>query len=254
MKIIVSGKGGCGKSTISTLIARGLADSGYDVLLVDADESNFGLQRLVGAPAPVPLMENFGGRAEFKKTRMGAASKDLFQDNTRFDDLPEECISRSGRIRLMIIGKIHTHGEGCACPMGVLSQSFLSKLAVGENEMVIVDTEAGVEHFGRRVDGECDLILGVIDPTYESFMLGRKMRQMAVTAGSEIFFILNKYNEKVAPAIARHMDGTGVIARIPENETLFTDSLEGNTLHSRLPEIEAVCEMLIDRKKRMNDG
>jgi CO dehydrogenase maturation factor len=38
-----------------------------------------------------------------------------------------------------------------------------------ENEIVVVDAEAGVEHFGRRVDGECDLILGVVDPSYESF-------------------------------------------------------------------------------------
>ena len=249
MKVIISGKGGCGKSTLSTLIARGLATDGYDVLLVDADESNFGLQRLLGAPPPVHLMENFGGKRYFKKNWMGAASDGLFKNNTPIEDIPDICVSAVDNIKLMVIGKIHTHGEGCACPMGVLSHTVLSKLDLKENEIVIVDTEAGVEHFGRRVDGECDLILGVVDPSYESFMLAKKMEDMAKTAGSEIFFILNKFSPKVSVAMAKNVDESKVIAKIPENDDLFTDSLEGNPLSTRIPEITAICDLIIDRKK-----
>jgi CO dehydrogenase maturation factor len=40
MKILISGKGGCGKSTLSTLLAKALKDRGFSVLLVDGDESN----------------------------------------------------------------------------------------------------------------------------------------------------------------------------------------------------------------------
>ena len=249
MKVIISGKGGCGKSTLSTLIARQLADTGYDILLVDADESNFGLQRLLGAPPPVHLMENFGGKRHFKKNWMGAASDGLFKNNTPIEKIPDICISTVDRIKLMVIGKIHTHGEGCACPMGVLSQTVLSKLDVKENEIVIVDTEAGVEHFGRRVDGECDLILGVVDPSYESFMLAKKMEDMAETAGSDIFFILNKFSPRVSATMDKNVARDKVIARIPENEDVFSDSLEGNPLQTRLPEIKAVCDLIIERKK-----
>ena len=249
MKVIVSGKGGCGKSTLSTLIARELADNGYKVLLVDADESNFGLQRLLGAPPPVHLMENFGGKRNFKKNWMGSASDGLFKNDTPIEDIPDICVSALDNIKLMVIGKIHTHGEGCACPMGVLSQTVLSKLDVKDNEIVVVDTEAGVEHFGRRLDGECDLILGVVDPSYESFMLAKKMEDMANTAGSDIFFILNKYSAKVSAAMTKNMDASKVIAKIPENDEVFTDSLEGTPLSTRIPEIKAVCDLIIDRKK-----
>ena len=48
MKIIVCGKGGSGKSTVSTLIARALTHRGYGILMVDGDESNLGLHRLLG--------------------------------------------------------------------------------------------------------------------------------------------------------------------------------------------------------------
>ena len=36
--------------------------------------------------------------------------------------------------------------------MGVLSREFLKKLRLGENEIAIIDLEAGAEHFGRGID------------------------------------------------------------------------------------------------------
>lgn len=249
MKVIISGKGGSGKSTISTLIARALAAHGYQVLLVDADESNFGLGRLLGVSSPVHLMDHFGGKKHFKKNWMGTASDGLFKDHTPVDDIPEDCISRTDGVKLMVVGKIHTHGEGCACPMGVLSKSVLSKLDVKKDEVVVVDTEAGVEHFGRRVDGECDLILGVVDPSYESFMLANKMLDMAKTAGCEIFFILNKSTPEVDAAMAEHVPEEKIIAKIPQNNEVFMDSLKGHALTGEFEGIGSVCRLIDDRKK-----
>ena len=42
--------------------------------------------------------------------------------------------------------------EGCACPMGVVSREFIEKLELKDQELLVVDTEAGVEHFGRGVE------------------------------------------------------------------------------------------------------
>ena len=249
MKVIISGKGGSGKSTLSTLIAKALANHDFSVLLIDADESNFGLQRLLGVPAPVHLMDNLGGKKNFKKNWMGDASERIFKDHTKIGDIPEACISKTGNIKLLIIGKIHAHGEGCACPMGILSKSVMSKLDIRENEVVVVDAEAGVEHFGRRVDGECDLILGVVDPSYESFMLAQKMEKMAEAAGCEIFFILNKISPDIESAMTEHLDPQKIIAKIPQSDAIFTDSLKGNHLQTNLKEIEPVCDLIKNRKK-----
>ena len=48
MKIVICGKGGSGKSTISALLAREIAEKGNEVLVVDTDESNFGLYKQLG--------------------------------------------------------------------------------------------------------------------------------------------------------------------------------------------------------------
>ena len=94
MKIIISGKGGSGKSTISTLIARALEARGFSVLLIDADESNFGLQRLIGAEAPVHLMDNLGGKMHFKKNWMGTASEKILKPIQKLPKFPKNAFPR----------------------------------------------------------------------------------------------------------------------------------------------------------------
>ena len=46
--------------------------------------------------------------------------------------------------------------------MNSILKQFIKHLTVGENEVVLLDMEAGVEHFGRGVDNSVDLILSVI--------------------------------------------------------------------------------------------
>jgi len=166
----------------------------------------------------------------------------------KISDIPDECTMDINGIRLLIIGKIHRFGEGCACSMGFVSKTFLSNLEVGDDEMVIVDTEAGIEHFGRRVEEGCDMILGIADPTYESFMLAKKIEEMAQNAGASVFFLLNKVDEAVEDIMSAHIDMEKVIAKLPKDHTIFMDSLEGRELKTELPEIGQVCKFLEDFK------
>ena len=63
MKISVCGKGGSGKSTLVSLLANQAEARGYKVLVVDSDESNSGLFRMLGFQRPpIPLMELVGAR------------------------------------------------------------------------------------------------------------------------------------------------------------------------------------------------
>ncbi|MCF8024986.1 MAG: P-loop NTPase [Desulfobacteraceae bacterium] len=247
MKILVCGKGGSGKSTLSVMLARAFEAMGKVVLLVDADESNFGIPHLIGVDAPCDLMESFGGKKGFKEklnAKFPADGEGVFDKKQSISDLASECISETGSIRVVTVGKIHHFDEGCACPMGILSKKFLSSLVVGGNEVVIVDTEAGVEHFGRGVIAEGDLILGVVDPTAESFRLVEKMREMASVAQKPVYFVLNKTEPDIESYMTSTLDPELVVEKIPKDNRMFMASLRGEPIREAGPQVSALADRL----------
>lgn len=251
MKILICGKGGSGKSTLAVLIARALHNKGYRVLLVDADESNLGLERLLGAEGAVSLTDRLGGKKGAKNKMVEAFSHGMptfVNEKWRFADIPDDFFVECDGIRLLTIGKIHQFGEGCACAMGGLSKTLLGNLETGKEEMVIVDTEAGIEHMGRGLDAGADMILTVADPSFDSFLLARKIADIGNNIAKPVYFVLNKTDAEVEQIMADQGDADRIIARIPENRSLFREALQGKAIRTVLPEIEEICRFL-DRFK-----
>lgn len=242
MKWIVCGKGGCGKSTVAVLISRALARRGRRVLLVDADESNLGLHRLAGLPRADTLLDTLGGKAGLRRAASTPGPSDVcglfYQSAFGLDDIPTSCTASLGEIRLLKIGKIQHFGEGCACPMGGLLRPFLANLQDGPQDRVIVDAAAGVEHFGRNIDANCDRIIGVIDPTFESFKLAKKLVVLSQEAGRPLSFVLNKADLRMRAALGQYIDPKTIQAEIPIYEALFLAGLEGRPIDIDAPEVD----------------
>ncbi len=248
MKLLVCGKGGSGKSTVSALLAKSAAKRGYRVLVIDGDESNFGLHRQLGMDLPEDFMNYFGGKKkvlELMRTSGKYRDINIFDRKWRFDDIPREYLSARDGISLLAVGKIHEFGEGCACPMGVLSTGMLEHLETGENEIVIVDTDAGVEHFGRGVERGCDIVIVVMDPTYESLMLSKKIEEMADSIKKPVYFVLNKVDEESKQFMTASIDSAKLAGVVPMNRAVFQACLRGEELELQLPEIDALVEFLL---------
>ncbi len=248
MKLVVCGKGGCGKSTIVALLAQQYAQSGKRVLVVDTDESNAGLHRLLGTEAPKDLMDFVGG-----KKNMMAAFREVRENNTpspienakTIDSIPAEFISGNDGIRLVAIGKIHQAGEGCACPMGALAKQFLAGLELSANDMVIIDTEAGIEHFGRGIDKVCNAILMVIDPSYESLNLAKMVADMAATIGVPLYYVLNKTDSMTGQTLRNTIqDKSRIIGEFSQDSTILAAGLEGRQMPADYPAVTEVMKTL----------
>ena len=95
MKIILCGKGGCGKSTVATLLARAYQKEGKNVLVIDSDESNYGLHRQLGFDLPEDFTHYFGGKKG--AYRVMDEKGRVFDDRWHFSDIPEEFCSISPR-------------------------------------------------------------------------------------------------------------------------------------------------------------
>ena len=260
MKISVCGKGGSGKSVIVALLANEFRARGYRVLVIDSDESNSGLYRILGFDhPPIPLMELVGGKKGLKNKMSVKISEGepevkmevLSQDNISTTDIPSEHIVQNNRLRLLSVGKILHSLEGCACPMGVLSREFLGKIRLEKDEVAIVDTEAGVEHFGRGMETNIDKVLSVVEPSFESLELAIKVKELAAGAGVNNYWtILNKINsDKLATRLKDELfkRGIEIIGIVRYDPQVAEACLDGRKLSSGTAseDIRKVVDILI---------
>jgi len=239
MKILVCGKGGCGKSTVVALLARELAERGNKVLVVDSDESNIGLHSRLGMENPDDFMNYFGGKKVlFAKTRE-------MKNAWRLDDLPRDYLAEKGNIQLLSMGKIYQFGEGCACPINALSSKFLEIVDLGDGEFLIADTDAGIEHFGRGVEKGVDILLVIIDPSQESILLAKKISELGQQVEKPVYYVLNRISDQETQALLLNsIDREKVIAIIPENKEIFISGLAGNEFNMDVDGIKKIADML----------
>lgn len=248
MKIMVCGKGGSGKSALTVLMARVLSKN-HRVYIVDSDESNALLPQMFGAKSPRPLVEYLGGKGNiFKRGEvdivkaLAAAGRGV-----RLTDLPSEYISSSREeIRLVSIGKVREFGEGCACPFNFLARALLKSLILGDDEVVLMDTDAGVEHMGRGVEEGCDAILAIVDPTAESLVLAGILNQEAARLGKRFWLVVNKITPSVADTVTMKTKDAGLeaVGLVRFDKEVFTSCLEGVALRAKeaLVDVEAVLK------------
>ena len=247
MKITV-----CGKSTVSALLAKEFERMGKTVLVADSDESNYGLHRQLGVKLPRDFTEYFGGKEKAFKTMMAgeildtvklsAFAKKFYSEPFTLNEIPEEYIARNNGVMLISSGKIHQANEGCACTMNSILKQFIKHLTVEENEVVLLDMEAGVEHF----DNSVDLILMIVDPSFESLKLTKKIQQLGESIGKTVFFVLNKVNGQILPTMLESIDDQSkVLAVISEDTEIARKGLLGNELMMEIPEIHMLARKIL---------
>jgi len=181
MKIAISGKGGVGKTTLAGVMARLLAAKGKKVLAIDADpDSNLAsaigldreaLSRLSPIASMTSLIEERTGAQKGSFGRM-------FKLNPKVDDLPEEMGVTYQGVRLLLLGCIPQGGGGCFCPENVLLKNLVRHLLVQQEEALIIDMEAGLEHLGRGSTGYVDALIIVVEPGQRAINTARQIKKL----------------------------------------------------------------------------
>ncbi len=249
MKIAVCGKGGSGKSTITALLAKELSRMGKDVLVIDSDESNYGLSRQMGVELPKDFTAYFGGKEKAQKDMMlSNFTHQFFKETWTFSDVPEGYYAEKDGVKLMSSGKIHTANEGCACTMGNIIRQFVEHLNLTENEYALMDMEAGIEHFGRGTDNGMDLILMIVDPSYESLALSGKILELGNAIGKPVRFVLNKVNDENRELMKNGVcEKAEVICEILEDDFIRGAGLQGKELSLEMESVRDLAKRIISK-------
>ncbi len=195
MKIAVTGKGGVGKTTLSSILSYLFAAEGNKVIAVDADPDANLASALGVSREAADKIRPIADMNELIEERTGAkpGSAGIYKLNPKVDDLPEGLGYRIDGITLLIMGKSKAASSGCYCPENVLLRRLLKHLVVERNEVVIVDMEAGIEHLTRGTADSVDAFIVVIEPGQRSIQTAGVVQDMAKGLGvKNVFVVANK--------------------------------------------------------------
>ncbi len=193
MKLAITGKGGVGKTTLASLLARAFALEGRTVLAIDADPDANLAAALGFSPEEFSRITPISEMADLIEERTGArpgSTGGFFKVNPRVDDIPDRFSAKRDGVKLLIMGGIKKGGGGCICPESVLLRSLVTYLILYRKDVVIMDMEAGIEHLGRATAQSVDAFIVVVEPGQRSFQTARSIRQLAGEIGIERCFVV----------------------------------------------------------------
>ena len=157
--VSISGKGGVGKTSVTSMILRTLLEKtkSKKILVVDADPAT-NLPRVLN----VPIQKTVGMVATDLKRRIadgtlspGAAKQELLEAWIF------EIIVETERFDLLTMGR--TEGEGCYCYVNASLRRIIDNLE-DNYDIILMDMEAGLEHQSRRTEHDVDIFVIVTDP------------------------------------------------------------------------------------------
>jgi CO dehydrogenase maturation factor len=202
IRIVITGKGGVGKTTITALLAHLFAGSGHTTLAVDEDPQ-MNLPYAIGIPRDegdriVPLSRNFDYVEEKTGARPGTGWGMMLKLNPDVEDVVERFgVKGPGGVNVLVMGTIEQAAGGCLCPENTLLEAVIHYVSLRKNEVILMDTPAGVEHFGRTIAKGFDQALLVTDPTFNAVQVVRHAAELARGLGIHtIWLVINRVRSK----------------------------------------------------------
>lgn len=234
MKIAVTGKGGVGKTTLSATLARLYAEENRNVLAADVDpDANLGLalgfsEEELDAITPISKMRNL------VEERTGASSDNMgkfFKINPKVDDIPEKFAKECNGVKLLVLGTVETANSGCVCPEHVMLKRIISHLLIQDDDVVILDMEAGLEHLARGTTEQMDQFIVVIEPGARSIQTYKNVKRLALELGvQQVSVVANKVrNEADEAFVKEHIPEEDLLGFIHYNEDVINADRQGKS-------------------------
>ena len=226
-KIAVAGKGGCGKTSLATLVIRYLKNHGkIPILAVDAD-ANANLGESLGLKVGQTIGTILDSFQHEKISIPQGMTKEAYLEYK----LNETIVESSG-LDLVTMGR--GQGPECYCYPNVILKKFIEGLASSYTS-VVMDNEAGMEHLSRKTTEDMDALLLVSNHSVKGIRAVARIKELVnelKLSFRQQLVVINLVPGKLDPLITREMEQLGLKADaiIPEDDALYRFDLEQKPL------------------------
>ena len=247
MKLAISGKGGVGKTTLSALLAQYYADQGKDVLAVDADPSPC-LAGALGLPddlrAKLSPIAEMDALIEERTGAKPGTTGGFFTLNPRVDDLPGRFSVTHRNVRLLEMGSVDLGGSGCICPESAMLKTLFTHLLFRDDEVLIIDMYAGVEHLGRATVDFVDAMIIVVEPTQRSLGTAAQIKALSKDIGlTRLWLVGNKVRtEDEKQFLQDNSPGLPLLGSLPMDLGVLDADRLGEPVYDHVPSLKTSAE------------
>jgi CO dehydrogenase maturation factor len=252
LKLAISGKGGVGKTTLAALLAQVYADQGREVLAVDADPAPC-LAGALGFPADLRAnLHPIAEMDELIEERTGAKPGTVggfFTINPRVDDIPERFSVVHRSVRLLEMGSVEVGGSGCICPESAMLKTLFTHLMFRQDDVLILDMYAGVEHLGRATVDFVDALIVVVEPTRRSLGTAEQIKTLAEHIGlKRLWLVGNKIQNDAESAFIRaESPDLPVLGMLPANLDVQQADRLGIAVYDYVPALRQAAEVIAQK-------
>ncbi len=240
LTIAITGKGGVGKTVITTLIAKVISESlKYKMLLIDADPTHPHLCNMVKL-TPNKSLEEIRINA-VKKAHQKDEDPQKLAERIDFDVY--EGMAESKDFCLFSIGQ--PEGPGCFCPSNTLLRKVIESISK-DFDLILIDCEAGLEQINRMVLKTVDTILIVTDISLRSIETANSIRHSAkkFTKFTNLGVIINKVKGDIGTILNKLKElDLPVLGQIPEDQNITKFDLEGRAIYDLSDKSECMVEI-----------
>jgi CO dehydrogenase maturation factor len=217
-KIIVTGKGGTGKTTLAATLSRILSRDGAKVLAIDMDPC-MNLAMSLGVP--------------FSKLRTYSSEKELLPEDLSWEKTPdmethvhnadlhlEQILDRfrvpvNDTLHILVTGRIPYGGAGCLCPSISLVKMLVGRISAGTDRyrFLIVDSQAGSEILGRGFAAGYDCNIVITEAFPKSIEVARHVLKLGhdLNIGKQVVVVNKVRSAHEVDRVSRDLE----LAKIP---------------------------------------
>ncbi len=203
--IAVAGKGGTGKTTVAALLIRSLVNRARTpVLAIDADP-NANLADSLG----IEVSESIGGAlSDFLRDRSSIPPG--ITKRAYLDTVLHRIVAEGKDIDMLVMGV--PEGPGCYCAANAMLKDYFDGLT-GNYPYVVVDNEAGMEHFSRKTAARIDTLVFCSNYSLKGLKTAKILSDMVDQLGIEVarrFLLVNRTPEKLGVRFLEGIEETGI--------------------------------------------
>lgn len=243
--IVVTGRGGSGKTSFTALTARSLIELGWSPLLLIDSDPDESLAPMVG----VELVD------EGKQT-----ISEVFYDLVKSSETDE--ISTKVRIEPLVIKRsLFLDGgefdfislgpkwfEGCYCVPDRILGNIIESLS-NNYSYTIIDSPAGVEHLNRRITKTVKDVFNILDPSKKSFDNAKRSHRIMKEVGIEFenYYLVGGYRFLDSLETIAEDQPFTYLGKIKYDDNVMKHNFEGRSLlqlSNKSPSLQSVKNIL----------